>query len=161
LRSALIVGLGLLAACSRNQAAPAPAPRPAAPVVNPERSLFDRLSDEAKQRNHASPSTSQVLDAFALAGITVKNERQVSAASHGAAYCVMFDTDAHVTLRVCEFADAATANEGALTSRTALKDIAGLRVEVRRSTVLSVIDSQGDAASAVIARTAREAFEAL
>ena len=79
----------------------------------------------------------------------------------GARYCVSVATEQHVTLRICEFPNEAEAKSGQTSSLAAFKDIAGVRVQLKRSTLLAVFDSQGDSASADVAKRALGAFDAL
>ena len=79
----------------------------------------------------------------------------------GASFCVALTCAEHVTLGICEFRNPESARVGAETSRKALREIAGRTVDVKRSTLLSVIDSQADTASGLVAQKARAAFNAL
>lgn len=158
MRSLLVVTMVLLISCSKCGAADAPRP-PAAPA--PDRPLFERLVEEAGRRDQADPSTKQVLAALQAAGLPIESERQHLGQAIGARHCVMMNTLHHVTLSVCEFADERSAAAGAQASREALSQIAGRTVRVKRSTVLSVIDSQADDTSRATARKVLEAFDTL
>lgn len=124
-------------------------------------SLFERLAKEGEARDQADPPTSKVIAALTAAGLTLADQRQQSAASLGARFCVMLNSAEHVTLSICEFPDPQSATAGAETSRKALQQISGRTVDVKRSTILAVIDSQGDAASGAVAQKARAAFDSL
>ncbi len=145
----------LVVSCSKT---PSPAPAPPPP---PTLSVFERLAKEGEEKDKADPPTSKVIAALSAAGVTLADQRQQSAASMGARYCVMISSAEHVTLSICEFSDPPSAQVGATTSRKALQQISGRTVDVKRSTVLAVIDSQADAASGVVTQKARAAFEAL
>ena len=73
----------------------------------------------------------------------------------------MISSAEHVSLSICEFPDPQSAKLGAETSRNALQQIAGRTVDVKRSTIFAVIDSQADAASGAVAQKARAAFDSL
>lgn len=167
MRVSLLVFAVLLTACSKSPvkevAAPTPAPQGASIVEPPSAtlSLFERLAKEGETRDKADPPTSKVIAAFTAAGLTLADQRQQSAASLGASFCVMLSSAEHVTLSICEFPDPQSAKVGAATSRKALQQIAGRTVDVKRSTILAVIDSQADAASALVTQKARAAFDAL
>ncbi len=164
MRASLLIFLGSLASCTKPspQTPSEPArPAPAAESPSATLSLFERLAREGEKRDQADPSTTKVIDALTAAGLSLSNQRQLSAASGGASYCVMFSAAQHVTLSICEFADPQSAKVGAESSRVALKEISGRSVDVKRSTMLAVIDSQADEASAAIKEKARRAFEAL
>ena len=156
MRIALLALAGLLSSCSKPAVAP-PADRP--PPATP--TLSERLAQEWANRDKADPSTTKVIEALTAAGLALTDQRQQSAASLGASYCVMLNSSEHVMLSICEFPDPQRASEGAETSRRALRQIEGRTVDVKRSTVLAVIDSQANDASAAIRTKARAAFDAL
>ena len=152
----------LFAACSKSPASPAAKPNPVvASAPAPDQPFFDRLVAEASQRDKADPPTTKVLAALQAAGLPLEAQRQHLGQTIGATHCMMLNTSNHVTLSVCEFADERSAAVGAETSRHALAQIAGRSVYLKRSTVLSVIDSQADAASGLTAKRAHEAFDTL
>ncbi len=156
MRIALLALVGLLSSCSKPASAPASeGPPPATP------NLSERLAQEWAHRDRADPSTTKVIEALTAAGLPLTDQRQQSAASLGATYCVMLNSSEHVILSICEFPDPHRASEGAETSRRALQQIEGRTVDVKRSTVLAVIDSQANDASAAIRTKARAAFDAL
>ena len=160
MRVLLFVMTGLIAGCSKQPSSPA---APSTPVAAPapDQPFFERLVTEAAQRDKADPSTTRVLAAFQAAGLPLETQRQHLGQAIGAAHCLMLNTSHHVTLSVCEFSDERSAALGAETSQRALQQIAGRSVHVKRSTVLSVIDSQADDASRQTARKALEAFDTL
>lgn len=160
MRALLFLTMGLISSCSKSPESPAARSNPVAtPAAN--QPLFDRLVAEAAQRDKADPPTSKVLAALQAAGLPLEAQRQQLGQAIGATHCLMLNTRHHVTLSVCEFADERSAGLGADTSREALQQIAGLSVHRKRSTVLSVIDSQADDVSGLTARKALEVFDAL
>ncbi len=167
MRLLLLVIAVLFASCSKTpmkqSAAPSIAPTGAS-LTEPFSStvsLFGRLAKEAETKDQAEPSTSKVLAALSTAGLPIASQHQQSAASLGARFCIGLSTAEHVTLAICEFGNPQSAMAGAETSRKALQQIAGRTVDVRGSTILSVIDSQASAASGLVAQKARAAFNAL
>lgn len=162
MRLPLLVLSGLLAACSKSPAKEAPAPEvPRLEAPSATLSLFERLAKEGEARDQADPPTSKVIAALTAAGLPLTDQRQQSAVGLAARFCVMLNSSEHVMLSICEFPDAQSASAGAQTSRKALQQIAGRTVDVKRSTVLAVIDSQANEASAAIVKKARAAFDAL
>lgn len=148
----------LFLSCSKETPAPAPAPTLA---PTPPLPLFERLALEAQRRDQADPSTTKVLAALTAAGLALGEPRQQSAMATNASTCLMLDAPEHVTLSICEYADAASALAGAEQSRAVLKQVNGHTVDVKRSTTLSVIDSQADPASGSVRTRARAAFQSL
>ena len=157
MRIPLLFLAALLASCSK-----APPKEPAAPATPAAPlSLFERLAKEGEARDRADPPTSKVIAALTAAGLTLGEQRPQSAAALGADFCVMLDATEHVTMSICEFSSPQRASAGAETSRKALQQIAGRTVDVKRSTMLAVIDSQANEASAAVSQKARAVFDAL
>ena len=167
MRLSLLVVAVLLTSCSKTptkeMAAPSMAPKGGAvgEPLSSLTSLFGRLAKEAETKDQADSSTSKVLAALSAAGVPIADQRQQSAASMGARFCVALSSAEHVTLTICEFPDPQSATVGAEASRKALQQISGRTVDVKGSTLLSVIDSQADAASGRVAQKARAAFNGL
>ena len=134
--------------------------QPAAPAPAAG-SLLERLEIEARAKDQADPPTSKVMQALQAAKLAMAEPHQQSGASVGARYCVSVAAEEHVTLRICEFPSAQEALAGRERSLATFKEIAGVRVELKRSTLLAVIDSQGDVKSGAVTKRALSAFDAL
>jgi hypothetical protein len=150
-----------LAACSAEpigaRAVRARAVESAPPAAEGERlPLAERLRREATRRPEAREQVERWLQDLASAGVQLVRTRQVLAAPLGADYCAAALSAHGLGVSLCEFPDAARAEQGLSRSRASFDRLIPGRALLRSgATLLTLTQASGSEAAAERAQLAR------
>jgi hypothetical protein len=110
------------------------------PILPPEgmQSIPEKFASEAKNRPSGTVKVEDAFAAFETAGATLREKRQHLGGPFLAAYCVGAQTGEDVHMSVCEYSNAAKANEGKAMSEKAFGSVAGRTLYANGATTLTL-----------------------